>query len=336
MTVRSHSLFARVLIAAFVGGCSTSAPAGVNVPTGVPQVTVVTAAPTTVAAPECDGVSNQQASFSYAPDGPLPAPNALPAGSLMAKIRARGRLIVGTSADVKLFAARNPISGQLEGFDIDMVKQVAHAIFGTQANGEPEKIEFKVITYAQRIPYLQKHTVDIVAHTMTIKCTRWKLVSFSAEYFSASQRILVRNDAGKVETFEDLGGKRVCVAKGSTNIEEIAKHPDITAVPVDELGECLVKFQRGEVAAITGDDTVLRGFAAQDPYAVVSSKHLTEEPYGLGIAKEYPEFVRFVNALLEQMHNDGTWNRIECGWLRNCVGGVPGNADKQPTPVYGR
>ena len=316
-----------------LGACASSVPAAINVPTANIPTTVLQPTATTIATPECNGVSNQQASFSYKPLGPLPSPNALAAGSFMAAIKAKGRLVVGTSADVKLFGARNPFTGQIEGFDVDMLKEVAHAIFGVPAKGQPEKIEFKVITYAQRIPFLQNRSVDIVGHTMTITCARWNRVAFSAEYFAASQRILVRNDNTKVHSFDDLNGQKVCVAKGSTNIVEIAKHRQITAVAVDELGECLVKFQRGDVSAITGDDTVLRGFAAQDKYALVTDQHLTEEPYGLAIAKDHPEFVRFVNAILERMHADGSWNRIYCAWLP-CNAGVPNDA--QPTPVYGR
>lgn len=327
---------AAVALALTIGlaACASGAPEPVSIPTAQQQTTIAPVTTSTVAPRDCEGVSNQDSTASYAPDGPLPGPNALPAGSTMADIKRRGRLIVGTAADVKLFAARDPLSGRLEGFDIDLAREVARAIFG-----DPNKIEFKVITYAQRIPFLQNKSVDLVAHTMTIKCARWKLIAFSAEYFAASQRILVRRDqSDAVRNFDDLDGQRVCVAKGSTNIEEIAKHPKITAVPVDELGECLVKFQRGEVSAITGDDTVLRGFAAQDKYAFVTDEHLTEEPYGLGISKDQRDFARFVNAMLESLRSTGRWNQIYCTWLApSCTNGAPTNAgDRQPAAVYGR
>lgn len=317
-----------------LAACASDAPNPVSIPTAQQQTTVAPVTTSTLPPVDCEGVSNEDSTASYAPDGPLPGPNSLPSGSTMADIKRRGRLIVGTAADVKLFSARDPLTGRLEGFDVDLAREVARAIFG-----DPNKIEFKVITYAQRIPFLQNKSVDLVAHTMTIKCTRWKLIAFSAEYFRASQRILVRRDqSDAVRNFDDLDGQRVCVAKGSTNIEELAKYPSITAVPVDELGECLVKFQRGEVSAITGDDTVLRGFAAQDKYAFVTDEHLTEEPYGLGVSNDHPDFARFVNAVLAELRSSGRWNAIYCAWLTpSCTNGVPTNAgDRQPTPVYGR
>ena len=67
---------------------------------------------------------------SYAPAATLPTPDKLPAGSTMAKIKERGRLIAGVSADTLLLGARNPVSGRIEGFDIEMLRGVSQAIFG--------------------------------------------------------------------------------------------------------------------------------------------------------------------------------------------------------------
>ena len=77
----------------------------------------------------------------------------MPAGSTMAKIAQRGRLIAGVSADTYLLGSRNPFNGQIEGFDIDLVKAMAKAIFGNE-----NAYELRVITAAQRIPSLQEGT----------------------------------------------------------------------------------------------------------------------------------------------------------------------------------
>ncbi len=96
-----------------------------------------------------------------------------------------------------LFGARNPLTNEIEGFDIDMLKEVAKAIFGP--DGE-SNITYKVITYADRLPNLEKGPdnggVDIVAHTMTINCNRWLRIAFSSTYFDAGQRVLVKKDSG--------------------------------------------------------------------------------------------------------------------------------------------
>ena len=265
---------------------------------------------------------------SYAPGGPLPTPETLPNGSTMAKIQKRGRLVAGVSADTYLLGSRNPFTGEIEGFDIDMVKAVAKAIFGNE-----NRYQLKVITAAQRIPALEKGDVDIVARNMTINCDRWKQIAFSSEYYRSGQKILVRKGS-KANSLNDLDGQKVCAPIGTSSMDNlIKKAPKVIPVGADTHTGCLVLFQEGQVAAITGDDTVLAGLAAQDPYAVVPDQRaFTEEPYGLGFNEKDVDFVRFVNARLEEMRTNGEWTRIYNRWLRDSLGPAP----EPPIAVYGR
>ena len=265
---------------------------------------------------------------SYAPQGSLPAPEELPSGSTMAKIRDRGRLVAGVSADTYLLGSRNPLTGRIEGFDIDLVRAVAEAIFG-----DPDAYQLKVITAAQRIPALQNGEVDLVARNMTITCDRWTQVAFSTEYYRSGQKILVRRGA-KATTLADLEGQRVCAPKGTSSMENLVKNaPRAIAVGSDNHTGCLVMFQQGQVSAITGDDTVLAGLAAQDPYAVVPEQQaFTAEPYGLAFNADDVDLVRFVNARLAQMRSDGEWTAIYNRWLRAPLGPAP----QPPKAVYGR
>jgi polar amino acid transport system substrate-binding protein len=265
---------------------------------------------------------------SYQPSDPLPTPEALPNGSTMAKIKKRGRLIAGVSADTYLLGSRNPFTGEIEGFDIDMVKAVAEAIFGNE-----NRYQLKVITAAQRIPALEKGDVDIVARNMTITCDRWKQIAFSAEYYRSGQKILVRKGS-KANSINDLAGQKVCAPIGTSSMDNLIKEaPKAIPVGADTHTGCLVLFQEGQVAAITGDDTVLAGLAAQDPYAVVPDQRaFTAEPYGLGFNDKDVDFVRFVNARLDEMRDNGEWTRIYNRWLRGSLGPAP----EPPIPVYGR
>jgi polar amino acid transport system substrate-binding protein len=265
---------------------------------------------------------------SYAPDGPLPSPNDLPAGSTMARIKDRGRLIAGVSADTFLLGSRNPLNGRIEGFDIDMVKAVTKAIFGDET-----KYQLRVITAAQRIPALQEGEVDLVARNMTITCDRWTQIAFSSEYYRSGQKILVRKGS-KATSLADLKGQRVCAPRGTSSMENLIKlAPEAIPVGSDSHTGCLVLFQQSEVAAITGDDTVLAGLAAQDPYAIVPEQRaFTAEPYGLGIPAKNVDFVRFVNARLAQMRSDGQWTAIYNRWLADSLGPAP----SPPRAIYGR
>ena len=256
------------------------------------------------------------------------APSAIGRGSTLAKIRERGRLIAGVSADTYLLGSRNPFTGQIEGFDIDMVKAVAEAIFGDE-----NRYQLKVITAVQRIPALEKGEVDIVARNMTINCDRWKQIAFSTEYYRSGQKILVRKGS-KANSIKDLAGQKVCAPKGTSSMDNLIKEaPKAIPVVADNHTGCLTLFQQSEVAAITGDDTVLAGLAAQDPYAIVpDQKAFTVEPYGLGFNKDDVDFVRFVNARLAEMRNSGEWTRIYDRWLKDVLGPAPA----PPTAVYGR
>jgi polar amino acid transport system substrate-binding protein len=307
-------------------GCSGS---GVYATTPIPAPKP-SSAPTT-GAPAAPPSSCGNPLASFAPDASTPAPGAALPSGYMKTIKDRGRLIAGVSADTLLLGARNPLSGQIEGFDIDMLKAVSRAIFN-----DPDKIEFRVITTAQRIPVLQtpveKGGVDIVARAMTINCARWQKIDFSTQYYGAGQKVLVAKGS-KVTRMEDLKGKKVCAPNGSTSMDKLRTFKGLIPVGSDTHTGCLVLFQQGQVDAITGDDTILAGLAAQDPYAlVVKAPAFTAEPYGLGISRRNPEFVKYVNGVLAQMRTDGQWKAAYDRWLKAPLGPAPA----PPAAVYGR
>lgn len=294
-----------------------------NTPTPVPP----RAQPPATSAPPAGPPSCDNATQSFAPDGPLPAPDALPTGSTMATIKARGRLVVGVSADSYLLGSRNPLTGQIEGFDIDLANQAAKAIFGPTATAQ-----LRVITAADRIPLLERNEVDLVVRNMTMTCDRWERIAFSAEYYRSGQKLLVRRGSG-IAGLPELAERRVCAPLGTSSLAQIQQlQPRAVPVPADNHTGCLVLFQQGRVDAITGDDTVLAGLAAQDPYAVVlSGDPFTAEPYGIGVPPGQVDMVRFLNALLERLKADGRWQESYDRWLAPTLG--PG---RPPVPVYGR
>lgn len=292
------------------------------VPTA-PETTAATSAPAAPVPPTCENATQ-----SYDPLAPMPAPGEMPAGSTMAEIQERGRLIVGGSADSFLLASRNPQTGVIEGFDVDMAKAVAEAIFG-----DPTRIQLKVITAADRIPVLENREVDIVVRNMTMTCARWEQIGFSAEYYRSGQKILVRQGSA-ITGLDTLADTRVCAPNGTSSMDNLIRlAPDAVPVGASNHTGCLVLFQQGEVDAITGDDTVLAGLAAQDPYAVVlEGDAFTEEPYGIGVPAEDRDLAAFVNGVLEQMRADGRWTAAYDRWFAPTLGAGTG----QPVPSYGR
>jgi polar amino acid transport system substrate-binding protein len=278
-----------------------------------PKTSTTSAAP----APNCD------ARASFRPDGVPPA-GQMPAGSTMKAILDRGQLIAGVDQNTFLFGFRNPTTGALEGFDIDRVHEIAAAIFG-----DPNKVQFKVVTSAGRIDALKNGEVDVVVRTFTATCTRWQDINFSATYYTAGQRLLV-DRASNVGGLDQLGGEKVCAAKGSTSITKIMEHPaKLVPVQVDNWSDCLIMLQQGQVAAVSTDDTILAGMVAQDPNVKMVGPRFAEEPYGIGIPKANVDMVRFVNGVLARSIADGAWQGSYDKWL-----GGTGEQAQAPTPVY--
>jgi polar amino acid transport system substrate-binding protein len=297
-------------------------PAPVNAaehprPVGVqenPAATATSAAPV----PAC----NPRASLR--PNGALPPPGQMPGGSTMRAIQDRGRLIAGVDQNTFLFGFRNPSTNNLEGFDIDRAREVAAAIFGN-----PDNIQYKVITSKGREPALQNGDVDIVVRTMTANCDRWQRINFSTIYYVAGQKVLV-DKTSKVTSLQDLGGKRVCSQSGSTSINTLSKaDPKLVPVATTTWSDCLVMLQQGEVDAVSTDDTILAGMAAQDPNVRIVGGKITDEPYGIGIPKQNEDMVRFVNGVLEQSVRDGQWTASFTHWLAST-----GEAANPPSPEY--
>lgn len=245
---------------------------------------------------------------SLRPSGALPAPGRMPAGSFMANIARRGKLIAGVDQNTLLFAYRNPFDGQLEGFEIDMLHELARALFG-----DPNKVEFKALTTAQRIPAVQDGSVDVVADAVSITCYRRTLAAFSSVYYRAVQRVLVPKNS-RARSIRDLRHKRVCATRGSTTIGRLAKY-HVIPYGVAQRTDCLVALQEGEVDAISSDDAILLGYKAQDPNTKIVGSPIHDEPYGMAIGKQHRDFVRFVNGVLARMRADGRWETIYRRWL---------------------
>jgi polar amino acid transport system substrate-binding protein len=315
------ALFAFVL-AAGCGSSSTPPP-----PVAITPVTASPSGATTVtSAVQLEGSADCGDREASLRPGPRPAPGAMPAGSTMAEIAKRGRLIVGVDQNTNLFGMRNPSTGLIEGFDIDVASEIARAIFG-----DPNLVVPRVVEARERESALKSGEVDLVVRTYSITCERKKEVAFSTTYFLAHQKILAVEGSG-IHSVAELSGRRVCAVAGTTSLTrllEIDPKPDVTAVT--SWTDCLVMLQQGQVDAISTDDAVLAGLKDQDQKNLeIVGDSMGDEPYGVGVNKDHSDLVRFVNGVLDQMRVDGTWERLYDARLGSLLGPSPG----PPTPHY--
>lgn len=247
---------------------------------------------------------------SLRPFGPLPAPGAMPAGSTMAAIAQRGRLVAGVDQGKYLVGYRNPLNGELEGSDIDVVRQIAAAILG-----DPNQVQFVVLPIADRARAVERKQVDLVVNNFTVTCERQRTVEFSTAYLTASQRVLVPAGSGIVE-IEDLAGRPICTSRGSTTERVLAALPiGLDVVTLPGIPDCVVEMQQGRVPAVSSDDVILAGLAAQDPQTEVVGRALADASYAVGMSPDAPDLVRFVNAVLERGREDGSLAASNRRWL---------------------
>lgn len=331
---------ASALVAVLV---SLVACASVDVPESLPEPTTpTTAAPAPTQAQSCDPLT-----ASLRPGGP--ATSSPPGGSYMAEIQGRGRLRVGVDVGTLQLSAVDPLTGQFEGFDVDIARAVADAL-GVD-------VEFVGIPSSDRVAALTDGPVqvDLVASAFTITCARREDIDFSTEYLHAGQRVLVRSDnpvaraASPAAALQELGtaGATVCASAGSTaidNIHNLGLSPEPEIDPAPQRADCLVRLQQGRTGAqdeeeeqhqadaLVTDDAILAGMAAQDPTLAIvrSGEPLSNEPYGLGLPPEHPEWVRYVNAVLEDLRASGRWQSLYDEWLAPRLGASGG----PPQPVY--
>jgi polar amino acid transport system substrate-binding protein len=328
--MKAHVVLALAACAFIAAGCGSSPapPAPVTVapveakPADAQEVT--TASPAVGNAPPAVGNTDCDREASLRP-GPQPAPGAMPSGSTMAAIAGRGRLIVGVDQNTELWGYRNPSTDRVEGFDIDLAREIARALFG-----DPDRIDLRVVDASDRESALTSGQVDLVVRTYSVTCERKKIVAFSTVYYYAYQKILSVKGSG-IDSAAALGGRRVCAVSSTTSLPTLlALNPKPIVVGAANWTDCLVMLQQGQVDAISTDDAVLAGLVKQDPNVAVVGASLGTEPYGIGIKKENEDLVRFVNGALDRMRVDGTWQRLYQTWLSSSLGPSPG----PPPPRY--
>jgi len=229
-------------------------------------------------------------------------PATFPEGSTMAELAEAGSITIGTKFDQPLFGLVGP-DGTPEGFDVEIGKIIAD-----QLGIAPENITWTETISSNRETFIQSGQVDIVIATYTINDDRKKVVSFAGPYYQAGQSILTLASNQDIQGPDDLAGKKVCTVSGSTpEANLLENYPATEVVPFGAYSDCLDPLRNGQVDAMSTDNVILAGFAAEDPTFEVRGKPFTEEPYGIGLALDDTDFRTWINDVLKASFEDGTW-----------------------------
>jgi glutamate transport system substrate-binding protein len=228
------------------------------------------------------------------------------AGTTMARLADAGSIRIGTKFDQPGLGNINLDTDEPEGFDVELGKIVAGKLGIDEGD-----IEWIETISANREAFIAGDRVDIVIATYTINDERKEQVDFAGPYYVAGQDLLVAADDDSINGPDDLAGKRVCAASGSTPIQRIREsYPEAQPVEFDTYTECVDQLEADQIDAVSTDDIILAGFAADPKYEGlfrVVGETFSEEPYGIGLTLGDDDFRAFLNDTLEESFEDGTW-----------------------------
>ncbi|WP_030991500.1 MULTISPECIES: glutamate ABC transporter substrate-binding protein [unclassified Streptomyces] len=242
----------------------------------------------------------------------------LPASRTWTRAKKRGYFVVGAKEDQPYLAEKDPATGTYSGFDIEIAKMMSASL-----GFPPKTVRFRTIASANRETALQNGQIDYYVGTYTINAGRKKLVGFAGPYYMAGQSLLVRKDENDIHGPQDLAGKRVCSAAGSTPYQRIkADYPRAVLVAYDTYSVCVDNLLTYQVDAVTTDDAILIGYAAKVPDELkVVGKPFSEEPYGIGVPHG-DNVLRFaLDDALAAREKNGDWKKAYDATLG--LSGVP-------------
>ena len=166
---------------------------------------------------------------------------------------------------------------------------------------------------AQRETLISTGQVDFIVATYSITDARKEKVSFAGPYLIAGQDLLIRSDDTSITGPDSLTGKKLCSVKGSTSAQKVKdKYPDVQLQEFATYSECLPALATGGVDALTTDDTILAGFAAQAEYKgkfKLVGKPFSDENYGIGLKKGDTAKCQKITDAIKKMISDGSWQK---------------------------
>lgn len=214
------------------------------------------------------------------------------------------KIVIGTKFDQPGLGLRNP-DGKLTGFDVDVATYVAGEL-----GYAPDKIEWKEAPSGQRETLIQNDQVKYIAATYSITDARKEKVDFAGPYLLTGQSLLVRENNTDITGAASLqNNKKLCSVTGSTPAQKIKdEYAGVQLQQYDTYSACIEALKSGAIDAVTTDEVILAGYAAQQPgqFKIVGDT-FSEERYGIGLKKDDAELRTKINDALEKMESSGAW-----------------------------
>ncbi|MET0840094.1 MAG: glutamate ABC transporter substrate-binding protein [Marmoricola sp.] len=226
-------------------------------------------------------------------------------GTKMKELADAGKITVGVKFDQPGLGFKDAASDVPTGFDVEIAKLL---VADLGIDPESSNVKWEETISDNREPYLMNDRVDLVLATYSITDERRQSVGQTGPYMITGQQVLVKADSD-IKGIEDLKGKKVCSAQGSTSLENVEKAGAVGA-PADNYSQCADDVLNGTVPAMSTDGSILLGLAKQNEGELkVVGDEFSEERIGVGYSKESPEMCEWINGVLEESFENGDWKK---------------------------
>lgn len=224
--------------------------------------------------------------------------------------------LVGTDPTYAPFEMVEEGSGELTGFDVELIREVARS--------QGRTVRFVPLPFDGLIPALQARKLDMAISAMTTTAARARTVDFSRPYFAAGLGVVVRRDGPSIGSLEALKGRRVAVQIGSTGALAMAKVKGATVVQFNAAPLALQELLNGNVDAYVNDLPATL-YAIQQrglDNLRISSRPLTSDLYGIALPKGSP-LREVINRGLAQVMENGELERLHQRWFQRPAPTLP-------------
>jgi glutamate transport system substrate-binding protein len=222
-------------------------------------------------------------------------------GTRMQELADSGKVVIGVKFDQPGIGFKGATDDAPKGFDPEIGKILAASL-----RIAPEDITWKETISDNREPFLQSGEVDLVIASYSITDDRRKVVGQAGPYYVTGQQLLVKKGSD-IKSVDDIKGKEVCSVTGSTSLDNVEAKG---AKPrgFDTYSECVDQVLNGSVDSMTTDGAILLGYAAEHPDDLeVVGDPFSEERYGVGYSKKYPEMCQWITDTIKKAEDDGDW-----------------------------
>lgn len=254
-----------------------------------------------------------------------------PADTTMGKIQKRGKLIVGVKVDFPLFGLRNPVTGKLEGMDIDLAQGIA-----TDLLGNPDAIQYVEVNSGNREVFLQQGKVDMIIATYPPNPAREKSVDFAGPYVMSPIGTMVSINNQTIHNIDDMNGKTICVTKGSGSETYVPLNaPKAKLLVLGTMTQCMQAVLEHRADGVTTTQSILLGQMSQNPgkFKLVDTELVNQsgkkasDNDSIGIPKGDKALHDYLDAYLRRIFTNGEWKKM---YDRTIGTVLPGNVEPPP------